>query len=870
MNRAFYFAFVLFSITAESVCGQFIDASSNLGVNNINEGTLFGNGISFCDFDHDGWDDLTIANGNDAPLFFKNVFGDFQLISTGIANPQDKQVIMLLWADYDNDEDRDLLITKDNDILELWNNNGEMNFTNVAATAGLEQSAYDYWGAAWADYDHDGWLDLFISKYYLPTIDPEPEFRCLLYHNNGDGTFTESSLAAGIDLPPRPVFQPVFLDYNNDGWEDLYLVIDRIQYQNELFRNNGDGTFSNVSEETGSNIMINSMCGAIADYDHNDYLDIYVTNYPVGNYLMNNNGDGTFTNLADETGVEVNQVCWGSLFLDYDNDSWEDLFVAVTSPYLIPTGNQYYRNNEGTGFTQIDEQLGLSSDLSQTYVMAMGDINNDGYLDFSLNNIPPYSTKLWMNDGGNNHYFSCSLKGTFSNRDAVGSRLECFAGGNKTIREVRAGDNYASQNSFRNVFGLGSINSIDSLVIHWNRGLVETYYDLPVDEHIEFVEGASLDVPYDIVYSGNTWLCPGDSIILDGGEYETYTWTNGDTSRFIVTYTSGLFFVTVNDIYGNEITSNPLLIEVVPQAEVLVNLNHVSCYAAADGSVEVSLQEGEIQEIFWTNATDSTSISGLSPGNYSYNLFYGSGCEMVGEVVITQPDSIMIEAIQQDAKCYGSKTGSVELITSGGVPEYIQMWGEINPDSLYAGSYEIEVVDATGCSGIIGFEIDQPEPLDAVLNLLHQFENGPLGSASVEITGGTIPYLITWSNGVEGAEVINLQEGDYEVTIVDGNNCSLNIEFHIDWVAGLIEQDNQEWTIVPNPASDHLTISGCTSKLVEVKIFSSDGKLCAEFPSFVCGSQIYLGHLDVGVYSLVFYTDSNWIYRKVVICNESE
>src|SRR5690606_12563100 len=168
---------------------------------------------------------------------------------------------------------------------------------------------------------------------------------------------------------------PVFLDYNADGWEDLFLVIDRVSWPNELFRNNGDGTFTSATVSSGFDFNICAMTGTVTDYDHDQDLDIYITNNPpVGNVFMENNGDGTFSDVASEKGVHLIEVSWGSLWIDYDNDTWEDLFVSVTSPVQEPVGNQYYINNEGEFFSVQNEFFGNAEDTSETFVCARGDL----------------------------------------------------------------------------------------------------------------------------------------------------------------------------------------------------------------------------------------------------------------------------------------------------------------------------------------------------------------------------------------------------------------------------------------------------------------------------------------------------------------
>jgi len=304
------FLFLLILLARFPAHTQFIDVTLEQGIVNVNEGTFDGNGVSFYDFNYDGWDDLTIANGADEPLFLINNQGNYEPVEWSMDIDPPAHIVMMLWSDYDNDGDADLLTTQLGGPLELWNNDGYFSFTEVSDEAGLDNGSWEYWGAAYCDYDHDGCLDLYVAKYYDDDLfDVSPDHRARLYHSNCDGTFTDVTLAAGVQLTPRAVFQPVFFDYNHDGWEDLFLVIDRNAWTNELYLNNQDGTFTNVTVATGLNQAFDAMSGTVDDYDNDGDLDIYVTNGWPGNKLYEHNSDHTFTNIALSAGVTVNLIC---------------------------------------------------------------------------------------------------------------------------------------------------------------------------------------------------------------------------------------------------------------------------------------------------------------------------------------------------------------------------------------------------------------------------------------------------------------------------------------------------------------------------------------------------------------------------------
>ena len=468
---------------------QFVDVSDVHGIDNINEGTFDGNGVSFYDFNHDGWDDLTLANGDDEPLFYINNQGSLELTSLNITVNPVAHVVMILWADYDNDGDSDLLTTQLGGYLQLWENDGEFNFTDISASAGLDLGTWDWWGASWCDYDHDGDLDFYAAKYYDDINNTNPDHESQFYRNNGDGTFTDVTIDAGVHLAPQATFQPVWFDYDHDGWEDLYLIIDRIVWINRMFKNNGDGTFTDMSGITGTNLLTNAMTGTMGDFDNDLDYDLYVTNGPAGNFLLENEGIGIFDDITTSAGVGVYETSWGSLWLDYDNDTWQDLFVGTVGFQFGPEQNFFFTNNQNQTFTLSTEEVGLLGDDSPSFVCAMGDLNNDGYYDFVTNNNDPYPSKLWLNDGGDNNYLSLSFEGVLANRDGIGTWINCYAEGNAYTRFTHCGEDLAGQSSVKEIFGLGQMNVVDSLTVTWNSGTVDKYFNVPVNQHYHIVEG---------------------------------------------------------------------------------------------------------------------------------------------------------------------------------------------------------------------------------------------------------------------------------------------------------------------------------------------------------------------------------------------
>ncbi len=772
MTRHLILAGLLPALTAFTLRAQFTDVSAMLNANIILEGNLYGNGVSFYDFTGDGWDDLTVADGAQAVRFYINNNGTLQSTDLGISNTPAGQVSMTLWADYDNDGDQDLLITKQNQRMQLWRNNGNLAFTNVAVTAGLEQLDHNYWGASWCDVDHDGLLDLFVSKYYHPVFNPQPVFRSILYHNNGDGTFSDVTVASGIDLPPRPTFQGVFFDYNADGWEDLFLVIDRQSFSNELFENNGDGTFSNVTMASNTGQHMCSMTGTVGDYDNDADLDLYVTNSLDGNLLLKNNGDETFADVSADMGVVVNQNCWGSLWIDYDNNTWQDLMVSVTSPFLTPVGNQFFINEEGLDFSEESSLAGLESDPSQTYMVAMGDLNTDGYYDFVWNNDEPFPAKLYRNNGGDNHYLSVSLEGVLANRDGIGSWIHCYAGGNHYVRYTICGEDFLGQSSGKEIFGLGAIAVVDSLVIDWNSGTHDVYERVAVNQTLFLTEGGGISANL----SQPALLCPGDSVLLHAEAFASYLWSNGAVTQDIYVDQPGLYALQVVTGFGAILYSDTVEVLAATVGDISLEAANVSCFGLNDAAVSL-LPEGDYAAVNWSDGVTGVSVrSGLGIGWLSVNGVSAEGCAFADSVLITQPEPMAVAGQVNHVTCHGASDGQVLAEVSGGSLPYTLTWLPGGPDALGAGTYTLHAEDANGCETDAAYEVVEPAPLwfsSEVTDITCAgFSDGAI---DVEVSGGTQPIDLLWSSGNGEA----LGAGTYTLYAADALGCQADTTFII-------------------------------------------------------------------------------------------
>jgi len=488
MKKIFFFAFLFFvNITSAQI--SFEDVADDIGTAYSYGSSTWGGGVSFADFDNDGWDDLTFATEEGTEIYFlKNNDGNFSSITlNGISNTfKTKQVI---WIDYDNDGDQDFFVTGFEGVNKFYKNDGDMNFTDVSLSIGFFETDLFTYGVSFADMDNDGDLDAFISN-----RDGEADDQRNYLYRNDEGTFIDITDSAGLSMSSHLSFCSIIFDYNKDGFQDIYISNDKPDNLNILYKNNGDGTFDDVSEYSGAGIGINAMTTTIGDYNNDGWFDIYITNTPEGNELLRNNGDGTFTNVAEATATTFNSVGWGAVFLDADLDGLLDLYVSSDFDGSVGSflSSAFYHQQNNETFI-IPENIGFQEDTRKSYTNAIGDIDNDGKPDIIVgNDIEP--NFLWSNKTVNeNNWLKVKLEGVISNRDGIGNTIEINIGGQSQYRYTLAGEGYLSQNSFYEFFGLANATEVDYVKVTWTAtGESEIINNIAANQAITIKEGSGV------------------------------------------------------------------------------------------------------------------------------------------------------------------------------------------------------------------------------------------------------------------------------------------------------------------------------------------------------------------------------------------
>ncbi|RMD73627.1 MAG: VCBS repeat-containing protein, partial [Bacteroidetes bacterium] len=351
-----------FALGWSLACAQpaFVDLATQAGI----AATGQNYGIAIADYDGDGYDDLYVTRRDGPNLLYHNL-GNLQFEEVaGVAGVANAGVSSCaVWGDFDNDGWPDLLVTDRDADNVLYHNNGDGTFTDITAQAGVAEGS-KVRAALTADVNGDGWLDIYLARLGLENK---------LYLNNGDGTFTDYTAASGA-LDDQISMGAVFFDYDNDGDPDLYLTHDAHQPY-ILYQNDGTGHFTDVSAAAGVNYAGQGMGVCTGDINHDGWLDIYITNLSF-NTLYLNNGDGTFTDISDAAGVTDPGMGWGCTFLDCDNDTWPDIYMANDS-YFSPLPNVLYRNRGDLTFENISEGTPLAS-MFAGYAVAVADFDHNG------------------------------------------------------------------------------------------------------------------------------------------------------------------------------------------------------------------------------------------------------------------------------------------------------------------------------------------------------------------------------------------------------------------------------------------------------------------------------------------------------------
>ena len=512
------------AFVAQLPAQQFTKQTAPLGLPALPHANI-GNGSGLCvaDFDGDGDMDALVPGPQGAPFYLFRNDGGMQFVDVTAGNGMGTtaQVRCCVAADIDNDGDQDVLVGHNNAFVQLFVNQGSMTFVNQAAARGVVNGD-DVFGATFGDYDNDGWLDLYLSVRNSGVNGSLTNNA--LYRNVGGGNFVDTTAQAGVGST-RPTLVSAFMDYDEDGWVDLILCNDKgLTFgPNELYKNNGDGTFTDVSVQTGTNIAIDGMGVDFTDVFCDGGVDFYVTDLPIDHlFQVWDPNANAYINATYTYGLQGGAVGWACNWLDYDNDGWQDLHVVQNA-----WSNLLYRNPGQPASAQVPWQnmapnLGMAHATYQ-FTNVIADFDDDGRLDVlerfntglpSL--MAPEGAAVYRNQVQAGNWVKFRARGRVSNRDGFGTRVVVRTGSHVQRQWFRNGVGYQSSSDPRLNFGLGGATQADMVTVRWPSGQVQHLHDVQANQIVDLIE-PELSLAGPVAAGQSTSLdlsIPGDEGIL--------------------------------------------------------------------------------------------------------------------------------------------------------------------------------------------------------------------------------------------------------------------------------------------------------------------------------------------------------------------
>lgn len=601
--------------------------ATNLKSSTTNSGGCMG----VADMNGDGLDDMCILN-NSRTFYvdYQNPDGSFSLVNYGQVSGSGQWG----WAlgDVDGNGHKDLVSGGNGDGVHYMRiaSQGNGTLTDLNNGSGLFMQCNNI-----VDINNDGHNDFWACH------DVGAPRQWL---NNGTGTLSYANIIDYTSVPSTDMsgnYGSVWIDFDNDGDLDLYIAKCRQNVSNpddprrwnRLFVNDGNGNYTDLADEYGVQIRNQSWTADFADIDNDGDLDLVMTNHNTTMQLFENDGTGHFTEITSGSGLAVTGFFLQSKFVDLDNDGYVDLLTAGGS------GAAYvFRNNGNKTFSPISNTFPAPKSM---HSFATGDLNNDGFVDVFANYGSSYidvdnnnPDRLWLNNGNDNHWLVVRLEGTISNRDAIGARVTINGPWGTQIREVRAGESYGMVTTFAAMFGLGSETTVPEVVVTWPSGLVETFTDLDADNIITIVENTCISPSVQITTEGDPVLCVGSSLTLTANPGFDYSWSTGGTGQSITVNEPGVYSVTIST--GGDCTGvgSIMVSEIDETPSITVTGDTEFCEGG-----EVVLTSSTAAGYAWTGGATGQSITVSEAGSYAVTIQGECGASSSAPVQVTVLDA---------------------------------------------------------------------------------------------------------------------------------------------------------------------------------------------------------------------------------------
>ncbi|MFM7618721.1 MAG: CRTAC1 family protein [Bacteroidota bacterium] len=722
----------------------------------------FGTGLSSFDVDEDGWDDYTICSWNTPTRFFKNINGQFVLTKSF---PNNKDATACVWSDLDNDGKNDLIVIRRNAKPQLWwqENNFEFSLDTVSLHSDFLPTNSPY-SVATGDYNRDGNLDVAITNYSY-------NFGNRIFTNLGERFFSLGSFG-NINYNGVLSFQPAWIDIDFDLYPELYIVNDH-SAPCELYKFNEFGFFDNITNSFHLENTSDAMSNSWVDFENDGDFDVFVSNGTNQPNSLSINDNYNFNNQGPNQGLIYPLESWGGLWIDIQNDGWNDLLICTNEG--IGTGNlnnKFFLNQSG----QLNSIF--VSDLHDSpigyHCAVKADFDNNGTSDVFLSpeyylanpSINSSQKKALLTSENSNHYLKFRLSGRWSNRNGIGTRYEIHAGELHYVGYTQTGEGYLSQNTQNIICGLGLNTLVDSLILYWPSGIIDKHFALSSDTFVTLEEGETINL-----FKITPANCLDSLNHVASSIFPYLIWSDSSTDNPYSTNQNNLT-VQTNTGFGRTVPLNISIPEYIPPV-IQTTLSPPLCPGINNGSISSFLIQNEFDTLSFIHS-DS-----LSHGNHSISHTSDLGCTFTEVYSLEYTSILSIQNISITPTCWNNTSGQIELEVVGGQNPYNNSFnsGIIQYANLPAGNVNISIVDSLLCS--IDTLLFIPEIQEPDIIISTDSASSPFYLFTASSPNSILDFL--WNNSTSGdsLSLIIEQNQFIQLTATDNLGCMLDTIFEI-------------------------------------------------------------------------------------------